>query len=39
LWLSGYYNGERHNTIIEPQAIKSMMTRLTYSASTTAIRP
>jgi len=22
LWLSGYYNGERHNTIIEPQAIK-----------------
>jgi acid stress chaperone HdeB len=22
LWLSGYYNGERHNTIVEPQAIK-----------------
>jgi hypothetical protein len=22
LWLSGYYNGGRHNTIIEPQAIK-----------------
>jgi hypothetical protein len=22
LWLSGYYNGERHNTIIEPQTIK-----------------
>jgi HdeA/HdeB family len=22
LWLSGYYNGERHNTIIEPLAIK-----------------
>jgi HdeA/HdeB family len=22
LWLSGYYNGERHNTIVEPLAIK-----------------
>jgi HdeA/HdeB family len=22
LWLSGYYNGERHNTIIEPLAIQ-----------------
>jgi HdeA/HdeB family len=22
LWLSGYYNGEHHNTIIEPLAIK-----------------
>ena len=22
LWLSGYYNGERKNTIIEPQTIK-----------------
>jgi hypothetical protein len=23
MWLSGYYNGEHHNTIIEPQAIKN----------------
>jgi HdeA/HdeB family len=22
LWLSGYYNGKRNNTIIEPEAIK-----------------
>ena len=23
MWLSGYYNGKRNNTIIEPNAIKA----------------
>jgi hypothetical protein len=22
MWLSGYYNGERHNTIIDPDTLK-----------------
>ena len=28
LWLSGYYNGQRGNTIIEPQSFKENVERL-----------
>ena len=29
LWLSGYYNGKRNNTIIEPQTIKQNEEKVT----------
>ena len=28
IWLSGYYNGKRDNTIIDPQAFKENYTKL-----------
>ena len=28
IWLSGYYNGKRDNTVIDPQALKENYTKL-----------
>src|SRR5437660_401635 len=39
MWLSGYYNGKRNNTIIEPDAVKKNEEKVTYIATNTAKRP
>jgi hypothetical protein len=36
MWLSGYYNGKRNNTIIDPDAAKKMRRRSTAIATNTA---
>ena len=30
LWLSGYYNGKRNNTIVEPEAVKNNEERINH---------
>jgi hypothetical protein len=39
MWLSGYYNGKRNNTIIDPDAAKKKGGKLTYIATNTVKRP
>ena len=38
MWLSGYYNGKRNNTIIQPDAVKKNAEKATYIATNTAKR-
>jgi hypothetical protein len=38
LWFSGYYNGKRNHTIIEPEAMDQTSRRLTSIATTIAKR-
>jgi len=38
LWLSGYYNGKRNNTIIEPEAMDKNEEKVDFTATNTAKR-